>query len=107
MIGHHLNSPWCNINRVFPMPGGGVMPNCVHAIYRDLGIDCIMGAGGAIHGHPMGPVAGARAMLQSIDAAVKGIPIVEAAKEYPELKAAVDAWGVLDEEDAGLFDIKG
>ena len=44
------------------------MPNCVHAIYRDLGPDSIMGAGGAIHGHPMGPVAGARAMRQAIDA---------------------------------------
>lgn len=35
-IGYHLNGSWCNIKRVFPMPGGGVMPNCVHAIYRDL-----------------------------------------------------------------------
>ncbi|MGI6513078.1 MAG: ribulose 1,5-bisphosphate carboxylase [Syntrophomonadaceae bacterium] len=106
-IGHHLNSPWCNINRVFPMPGGGVMPNCVDVIYRDLGLDCIMGAGGAIHGHPMGPVAGARAMRQAIEAAVAGIPIVEAAKEHPELQAAVDAWGLIETEGNGIFDIKG
>lgn len=106
-IGNHLNNPWCGVKRVFPMPGGGVMPNCVHAIYRDLGPDCIMGCGGAIHGHPMGPVAGARAMRQVIDAAVKGIPLLEAAKEYPELQAAVDAWGVMDEDENALFDIKG
>jgi 2,3-diketo-5-methylthiopentyl-1-phosphate enolase len=106
-IGHHLNNPWCHIKRVFPMPGGGVMPNCVHAIYRDLGPDSIMGCGGAIHGHPMGPVAGARAMRQVIDAAVAGIPMVEAAQEHPELKAALDAWGLMEEEENGLFDIKG
>ncbi|MDI9480996.1 MAG: RuBisCO large subunit C-terminal-like domain-containing protein [Syntrophomonadaceae bacterium] len=106
-IGYHLNGSWCNIKRVFPMPGGGVMPNCVHAIYRDLGSDSIMGCGGAIHGHPMGPVAGAKAMRQVIDAAVKGISMVEAAKEYPELQAALDAWGLMEEEENGLFDIKG
>ena len=83
------------------------MPNCVHAIYLDLGSDSIMGCGGAIHGHPMGPVAGAKAMRQVIDAAVKGISMVAAAKEYPELQAALDAWGLMEEEENGLFDIKG
>ncbi len=106
-IGHHLENPWCHIKPVFPMPGGGVMPNCVHAIYRDLGADSIIGCGGAIHGHPMGPVAGARAMRQVIDAAVAGISLVEAGKQHPELQAAIDAWGLMEEEEAGIFDIKG
>ncbi|HCF49039.1 MAG TPA: ribulose 1,5-bisphosphate carboxylase [Syntrophomonas sp.] len=106
-IGHHLENPWCHIKPVLPMPGGGVMPNCVHAIYRDLGPDSIMGCGGAIHGHPMGPVAGARAMRQVIDAAVAGIPLFEAARQHPELQAAVDAWGLMEEEEVGIFDIKG
>lgn len=106
-IGAHLNNPWGSFKRVFPMPGGGVMPNCVHAIYNDLGPDSIMGCGGAIHGHPMGPVAGAKAMRQAIDAAVAGISITEAAKEHPELQAALDAWGLMEDESKGLFDIKG
>lgn len=106
-IGHHLNSPWCNIKRVLPMPGGGVMHNCVHAIVRDLGIDSILGVGGAIHGHPMGPVAGARSMRYVIDAAVKGVSFHDAAKENPEVKAAYDAWGTMEEEETMLFDIKG
>ncbi len=105
-IGAHLNNPWCHVKRVFPMPGGGVMPNCVHAIYNDLGPDSIMGCGGAIHGHPMGPVAGAKAMRQVIDAAVAGISMVDAAKEHPELQAAVDAWGLMEDEEKRLFDIK-
>lgn len=106
-IGHHLSGEWCHIKRAFPMPGGGVMPNCVPAIIKDLGFDCILGAGGAIHGHPMGPVAGAMAMRQAIDATVKGISLGRAAKEKPELLAAIDAWGLMEEEEAGLFDIKG
>jgi len=66
-----------------------------------------MGVGGAIHGHPMGPVAGARAMRQVIDAAVEGVSIVEAGKAHPELQAAIDAWGLMEEETQGIFDIKG
>jgi len=82
------------------------MPAVVPAIIRDLGNDCILGAGGAIHGHPMGPIAGAKAMRQAIDAAMQGIPLTEAAKEHPELKAAIDAWGLLEEEERGIFEIK-
>ena len=46
-------------------------------------------------------------MRKVIDAAVQGIPMEEAAKEHPELQAALDAWGLMEEEENGLFDIKG
>lgn len=105
-IGHHLLGRWQNLKPVFPMPGGGVMPAVVPAIMRDLGSDCIIGAGGAIHGHPMGPAAGGKAMRQAIDAVLQGIPLKEAAESFPELKSAVDAWGLMEEEEAGLFEIK-
>ncbi len=105
-IGHHLLNKWCHFKPVFPMPGGGVIPGAVPQIVRDLGKDCILGAGGAIHGHPMGPVAGARAMRQAIDATVAGIPLEEAAKQHPELRAALDAWGMVEEEKGALFEIK-
>lgn len=105
-IGHHLLSKWGHFKPVFPMPGGGVMHSVVPSIINDLGNDCILGAGGAIHGHPMGPEAGARAMRQAIDAAMKKITLREAAMTNPELQAAIDAWGLLDEEKPGIFDIK-
>ncbi|APC08150.1 RuBisCO large subunit C-terminal-like domain-containing protein [Neomoorella thermoacetica] len=105
-IGHNLLSKWLHFKPVFPMPGGGVMPSVVPAIVKDLGNDCILGAGGAIHGHPMGPEAGGRAMRQAIDATMKGIDLRDAAKEHPELKAALDAWGYPDEEKPGIFEIK-
>ncbi len=106
-IAHHLLGKSLHLKPAFPMPGGGVMPAVVPVIIRDLGNDCILGAGGAIHGHPMGPVAGARAMRQAIDAAFQGIPLREAAESHPELKSAVEAWGVLEEEKEAVFEIKG
>ena len=104
-IAHHLLGDWLHLKPVFPMPGGGVMPAVVPAIINDLGKDCILGAGGAIHGHPMGPIAGGKAMRQAIDAALQGIPLREYAKQHPELQSAVDAWGLLDDDQA-LYDIK-
>lgn len=105
-IGHHLLSKWLHFKPAFPMPGGGVMPSCVPSIINDLGNDCILGAGGAIHGHPMGPEAGGRAMRQAIDATLQGISLREYAGSHPELMAAIDAWGLLDEEKPGIFEIK-
>ncbi|MHB8986705.1 MAG: RuBisCO large subunit C-terminal-like domain-containing protein [Eubacteriales bacterium] len=105
-IGHHLLGRWVHFKPVFPMPGGGVMPAVVPAIVRDLGNDCILGAGGAIHGHPMGSVAGAKAMRQAIDATLQGISLREAAGQHPELKAAVDTWGLLEEDKQALFEIR-
>ena len=54
----------------------------------------MVGAGGAVHGHPMGAKAGAKGLRQAIDAAVNNIPVEEAAKEHPELARALEAWGV-------------
>ncbi len=105
-IGHHLLGKWLHFKPTFPMPGGGVMPAVVPAIIRDLGKDCILGAGGAIHGHPMGPVAGGKAMRQAIDAALQGIPLREAAEQHPELKSAIEAWGLMEDEEQALFEIK-
>lgn len=106
-IGYHLLGKWLDFKPVFPMPGGGIMPAVVPAIIRDLGVDCILGAGGAIHGHPMGPVAGGKAMRQAIEATIKGISLKEAGKEYPELQRAIEAWGLLEEEEGKvLFEIK-
>lgn len=104
-IGYHLNKEWGNFNRVFPMPGGGIMPSVVPAIVNDLGIDCILGAGGAIHGHPMGPVAGAKAMRQAIDATIQKINLSDYAENHSELKAALEAWGSPEKEKLDIFEI--
>jgi 2,3-diketo-5-methylthiopentyl-1-phosphate enolase len=105
-IGHHLLGKWLHIKPSFPMPGGGVMPAVVPAIIQGLGKDCILGAGGAIHGHPMGPVAGGKAMRQAIEATLEGISLEEAGKQHPELQSAIEAWGLLDNGEQAFFDIK-
>ena len=72
----------------------------------DLGLDCILGAGGGIHTHPMGPRAGAMAMRQAIDAVMVGESLQDAARQQPELRAALETWGVWQEESLQLFALR-
>jgi 2,3-diketo-5-methylthiopentyl-1-phosphate enolase len=47
---------------------------------------------GAIHGHPMGAEAGAKAFRQAIDAVIDGKDLNEYAKTREELKSALEKW---------------
>jgi 2,3-diketo-5-methylthiopentyl-1-phosphate enolase len=76
-----------------PSVGGGIHPVTARRIIEDIGFDVMLAVGGAIQGHPDGPAAGGRAMRQAIEATVEGVSLAEAAKEYPELKKALDLWG--------------
>ena len=105
--GLQMLAPFGHIKPVFPMPGGGTTQGHIEDIMKKFGNDVMIAAGGAIHGHPMGPAAGARAFRQGIDAVKAGKTLVEAAKEYPELAAALSAWGVYEEKRGGIFDLKG
>jgi len=89
---YNLTFPFYNIKPTFPMPSGGITPSMIPNVIKDLGPDVVIGSGGGIHAHPQGPVAGAKAFRQAIDATMKGIPLEEAAKEYPELKVALEKW---------------
>ena len=46
-----------------------------------------------------GPKAGVLAIGQAIDVVMEGRSVLEAAKEYKELEAAIDLWGVNDKLD--------
>jgi 2,3-diketo-5-methylthiopentyl-1-phosphate enolase len=92
-----------NLKPIFPNAVAGTYPGNVPEVMADLGKDCILGAGGGIHGHPMGPKAGAIAMRQAIDAVMQGVPLEEASRDQPELRAAIATWGVWDEESLELF----
>ena len=84
--------PMAHIKQVCTAVGGGITPLNVAAICRDLGPDTILGVGGAVQGHPGGAAAGAKAILRAVEAAVKGIPLQEAASDCPELQKAVEIW---------------
>jgi len=90
---HELSLPYYKIKPTMPAVGGGVHPGIVEQYVHDLGVDIILSPGGAVHGHPGGATAGARAMRQAVDAVMKGIPLDEAAKEHAELAAALKLWG--------------
>jgi 2,3-diketo-5-methylthiopentyl-1-phosphate enolase len=87
-----LTYPFGNLKPTMPMPGGGLTPANVPEAVQEHGMNFVIGAGGGIHGHPQGPVAGARAFRQAIDAVLKGIPIEEYAKEHEELSIALGRW---------------
>jgi ribulose-bisphosphate carboxylase large chain len=87
-----LRGEWHGLKSVFPVASGGVYPGNVHANLDGYGIDCIVQAGGGVHGHPHGTTAGAKAMVQSVEAWARKIPLEEYAKEHPELQTALEFW---------------
>ncbi|MBW7571440.1 RuBisCO large subunit C-terminal-like domain-containing protein [Caproiciproducens faecalis] len=105
--GYKMLSPLGNLKAVFPMPGGGTTQGHVEDVVKKFGNDVMIASGAGIHGHPMGPRAGAKAFRQAIDAAVSGQNMLEAAKQHKELQAAFDAWGYYQESKTGIFDLKG
>ena len=87
-----MTDPFHAIRRTVPTPGGGLHAGTAALLVDDLGIDYALAAGGAIHGHPMGAAAGARAIRQALDAAAAGEALAEAAAAHPELAAALEIW---------------
>jgi 2,3-diketo-5-methylthiopentyl-1-phosphate enolase len=88
-----LLAPFYHIKPIWTMPGAGIHPGAVEPMLAENGPDMIFMAGGGILGHPMGYTAGARAFRQAIDAAMAGIPLDQASKTQPELRAALETWG--------------
>ena len=83
--------PGCEIMPVF---SSGQSARQAAPTYQALGsVDCMLAAGGGIMAHPGGPAAGVRALRQAWDAAVAGVPVEQAAKDAPELEAALGAFG--------------
>lgn len=70
---------------VVPALSCGMHPGLVQAICDKIGNDWMANCGGAIHGHPSGTFAGARAMRQAIDKT--------GGSEYDE---AISKWGKID-----------
>lgn len=62
---------WMGLRPTMPMVGGGLTADHVQPIVEAAGFDVMIGVGGAIQGHPDGPVAGGRAVMAAVDAAVR------------------------------------
>jgi len=90
----YLSQKWWGIKPVFGVASGGVYPSMLPKIIEFMGNDVVLQAGGGVHGHPQGTTAGAKAMRQAVDSALKNIPLKEYAKTHEELKEAINKWGV-------------
>jgi 2,3-diketo-5-methylthiopentyl-1-phosphate enolase len=93
-VAHILHAPFYHIKRTWPMPAAGMYPGLIPVLLEENGPDFIALAGGGMLGHPMGYKQGAMAWRQAIDAALAGIPLQEAARDKPELRAALELWGL-------------
>jgi len=69
---------------VMPALSCGMHAGLIEAINERFGIDYMANVGGAIHGHPLGSKAGARAIRQSIDKT-----------HGEEYRLAIEKWGIL------------
>lgn len=88
-----------DLKPTMPFVGGGVIPGLIPVLLNDSGNDILLGAGAAVHGFPMGPAAGARALRQAIDACMNNESLREAAKKHEELKLAIEKWGIYGENN--------
>ncbi|MFW9969180.1 MAG: RuBisCO large subunit C-terminal-like domain-containing protein [Candidatus Odinarchaeota archaeon] len=88
-----LRYPLKHIKPTLPMPSGGITPGMVEKCIKEAGKDILIGSGGGIHSHPDGPVAGAKAFRQAIDAVMEGKNVREVAKQKKELGIALGVWG--------------
>ncbi|NVM55624.1 MAG: ribulose 1,5-bisphosphate carboxylase [Candidatus Helarchaeota archaeon] len=92
-VAHTMRMPMYNIKPMFPMPSGGITVGMVDKCINALGPDIVIGSGGGIHAHPDGPISGAKAFRQAIDAVMQGIKIKDHAKDHKELGVALGTWG--------------
>lgn len=91
-ITHELRDQKAGLKTALPVPSAGIHPGLVPQLYKDLGNDQVINAGGGIHGHPDGSAAGGRAFVAAIDAVVKGHSLEDATKESDELGKALLLW---------------
>jgi 2,3-diketo-5-methylthiopentyl-1-phosphate enolase len=92
-IAEALTTESIGLKKSFPVPSAGIHPGLVPVLYRDFGKDCVINAGGGIHGHPDGAAGGARAFRQAVDVVVKGKALEKEAEKHEELLKALELWG--------------
>ncbi len=80
------------IKDVLPVASGGLFPGLVPELMSFFGSDFVIQAGGGIHGHTDGTVAGARAMRQAVDAVQHCVSLEEYSESHNELQTALNLW---------------
>jgi len=91
-----LKTKISGIKEVMPVASGGLHPLLVPALMQTFGKDFIIQAGGGIHGHTNGTVAGAKAIRQAVNATLNSETLEDYAKSHKELKVALKLWKHVD-----------
>jgi ribulose-bisphosphate carboxylase large chain len=81
-----------DLKPVLPVASGGLHPRLIPSLMETFGNNFVIQAGGGIHGHPDGTVAGAKAMRQAVDATLERKTLEEYAKNHKELATALKQW---------------
>lgn len=95
-LPHLLKQDWGNIKSAFPVSSGGLHPGLVPDEMNIYGKDFMLLVSGGIHGHPRGTRAGAKAVMQAIEATKKNESLEEYSKTNKELREALQKWGRLN-----------
>ena len=90
---HRLQEDWHDLKPMLAVCSGGLSPLTVRPLIHAMGRDIVIQAGGGVHGHPDGTVAGAKALRQAVDAEMQGLLPSEYAKNHSELALAMKKWG--------------
>ena len=92
----YLTQQWGNLKQTIPVASGGLNPGIIPDVMKIYNTsNLILQVGGGIHGHPDSTYAGARAVIQAIEAFKNGITLTEMANNHPELNRALEKWGTL------------
>lgn len=89
-----LHQDWNGIKPMLPVASGGLHPGLlphVFDIYKTT--DMVVQVGGGTQGHPMGIEAGAKAVVQAIEAYHHKVNLYEYGETHMELKEALKKWG--------------
>lgn len=91
-IKEPLPQDWGLIKPALPVSSGGLHPGLIPSVMGILGNDCTLLVSGGIHGHPKGTRAGAKAVMQAIEATMEGVDLGEYATKNRELRQALEKW---------------
>lgn len=81
-------------DRVLPVVGSGMWAGQLPDTYSRTGTtDFMYICGGGIQGHPGGAAAGVLSLMQAWEAAVRGVPLADYARDHIELQQALDKFG--------------
>jgi len=91
--GPYFHQEWLGMKATTPIISGGMNALRLPGFFDNLGhSNVIQTSGGGAFGHLDGPVAGAKSLRQAHDAWMKGIDLVEYAKEHRELARAFESF---------------